>query len=445
MARYFRVPFADSGDKTTLPDETSTSIISYATGYSQDYQRNPATDPLARRPERNFFNQLIFDITDTLKNLYETGTVPFITSAMNNGSPFSYPIGARVILSNRIYENTTANNTGTPPAAGWLLVDVGALDARFLNENNNLSDLPSFSTARTNLSVSSTSEADARYLLEANNLSDLTNAATARTNLSVSSTSEADARYLLEANNLSDLTNAATARTNLSVSSTSEADARYITPSEFGLGGFSSNITDLNLPADSAQTQFNVYTSASLNIPRAGTGTVITVTRSTTSSSVRKFQISFDSTRAFFRTLTGTTWNNWLSLSVDDRNLAELTNTATARTNLGLGTAAVLDEGVDPGDLMGVGAFGLGDLSPNLTDLNLPLSDRATRFNSYTGPAANAPTTASGLVLTVVRGLSPSSSPAKAQVALDNSNTMYFRTLVANVWQEWRRVTSSAV
>ena len=67
MARYFRVPFADSGDKTTLPDETATSIISYATGYSQDYQRNPATDPLARRPERNFFNQLIFDITDTLK------------------------------------------------------------------------------------------------------------------------------------------------------------------------------------------------------------------------------------------------------------------------------------------------------------------------------------------------------------------------------------------
>ncbi len=183
MARYFRVPFADSGDKTTLPDETSTSIISYATGYSQDYQRNPATDPLARRPERNFFNQLIFDITDTLKNLYETGTVPFITSAMNNGSPFSYPIGARVILSNRIYENTSANNTGTPPAAGWLLVDVVGMDARYLNESNNLSDLPNTSTARTNLSVRSNSESDARYLIESNNLSDLTNTDSAINNL----------------------------------------------------------------------------------------------------------------------------------------------------------------------------------------------------------------------------------------------------------------------
>ena len=86
MARYFRLPFANSGDKDPLPDETVNSLVSYATGYSQDYQRNPASDPLARRMERNFFNQLMFDVTDTLKDLYETGTVPFITSTDNNGS-----------------------------------------------------------------------------------------------------------------------------------------------------------------------------------------------------------------------------------------------------------------------------------------------------------------------------------------------------------------------
>ena len=236
MARYFRLPFADSGDKDPLPDETANSLVSYATGYSQDYQRNPSSDPLARRMERNFFNQLLFDVTDTLKNLYETGTVPFITSAMNNGSPFSYPLGARVILSNRIYENTTANNTTTPPAAGWVLVDVVGMDDRYLLESNNLSDLTNDDTARTNLSVYSRAETftrteqDARYLLEANNLSDLNSAATARTNLglgtaatvntgtgsnNVLTTGQADLRYLQESFNLSDLSSLSTARNNL--------------------------------------------------------------------------------------------------------------------------------------------------------------------------------------------------------------------------------------
>ncbi len=250
MARYFRLPFADSGDKDPLPDETANSLVSYATGYSQDYQRNPASDPLARRMERNFFNQLLFDVTDTLKNLYETGTVPFITSAMNNGSPFSYPLGARVILSNRIYENTTANNTTTPPAAGWVLVDVVGMDARYLLESNNLSDLTNDDTARNNLSVYSRAETftrteqDARYLLESNNLSDLTSAAAARTNIGVSSTTEGDARYLLESNNLSDLTNAATARTNL------QLNANYVQGAESLNGRITTNIDSFDLSGE---------------------------------------------------------------------------------------------------------------------------------------------------------------------------------------------------
>ena len=273
MARYFRLPFADSGDKDTLPDETATSIVSYATGYTQDYQRNPATDPLARRPERNFFNQLQFDITDTLKELYENGTVPFITSADNNGSAFSYGIGARVFLSNRIYENTTANNTGTPPAAGWVLVDVVGMDARYLLESNNLSDLTNASNARTNLSVSSTSEADARYLLESNNLSDLTNAATARTNLglgtaatvntgtgssNVPTTGQSDLRYLQESLNLSDLSSLSTARINLSVYSRAESDSRYVELNDFDNVSDLGSGTTFNLSEDITNFMFVV-------------------------------------------------------------------------------------------------------------------------------------------------------------------------------------------
>lgn len=60
------------------------------------------------------------------------------------------------------------------------------------------------------------------------NLGDVANAATARSNLSVYSTTEVDSAVnakLAKASNLSDLASASTARTNLGVYSTSEVDA----------------------------------------------------------------------------------------------------------------------------------------------------------------------------------------------------------------------------
>ena len=167
MARYFRFPFASQGDKVVFPDTSQADgSLSYNQGYGPDYQRNPATDSQARRPDRSRFNQLLFDVTSTLQLYYQEAYPPFITADNNGGAAFEYPIYARVRFDSgsgdRIYESLKNNNTSLPTVtADWRLADFTGLDARYLQQ----------------------AAADARYLLESNNLSDLTNTNTARINL----------------------------------------------------------------------------------------------------------------------------------------------------------------------------------------------------------------------------------------------------------------------
>ena len=137
MARYFRFPWANAGDRATIPDDTqSDGAVSYNQGYGPDYQRNPATDPSARRIERQMYNQAFFDITSTLQQYYQNGVPEFITSANNGGTAFSYRIYARVRYNpgggERIYESTVANNANLPTVTtAWRLVDFSGLDNRY--------------------------------------------------------------------------------------------------------------------------------------------------------------------------------------------------------------------------------------------------------------------------------------------------------------------------
>lgn len=98
----------------------------------------------------------------------------------------------------------------------WSFNVIGVADK--LDRNNNLSELSSKSTARTNLEVLSESQSNARYLQKANNLSEISDVDEARSNLNVYSKTESDnisGLKLSKSANLEDVEDPNQSRTNI--------------------------------------------------------------------------------------------------------------------------------------------------------------------------------------------------------------------------------------
>ena len=119
MTSLIKVPFASSGDKTAVPDTDAGGSVNMTQGYGQAYSLDPATDPSAKRIEREKMNWLFNLITSALKEIQAGGITPFITSADNGGVPYSYGKGATIILGGVVYQSLADSNTTTPPGAQW--------------------------------------------------------------------------------------------------------------------------------------------------------------------------------------------------------------------------------------------------------------------------------------------------------------------------------------
>lgn len=122
---YYTTAFANLGDQTTVPVAgTELGTVNFTYGYGSNYSASIQTNPDALTVDRQGFNYLLNTLTANWQQLYQSGVVPFITTAMNGGSPYSYALNALCQASDgTVWFNTQAANTAAPGTSGskWSL------------------------------------------------------------------------------------------------------------------------------------------------------------------------------------------------------------------------------------------------------------------------------------------------------------------------------------
>ncbi|URG50637.1 tail fiber protein [Pectobacterium quasiaquaticum] len=119
--KFFRVPFAQSGDRQTVPDALQSSgVVSFPSGWGGDYAKDPTVDANAKPVEREAMNAILYAITNAVRQYQVFGFPEYITPADNNGSVFAYSSGAVVryrqsaALAFKSYVSVDDNNTSVP-------------------------------------------------------------------------------------------------------------------------------------------------------------------------------------------------------------------------------------------------------------------------------------------------------------------------------------------
>lgn len=143
MTTLIKVPFAQSGDKTAVPITDPAGGVNWTQGYGSAYAKDPATDPSAKRIERELMNGLFNQISTAVSEIQTGGFSPYISAADNGGSPVAYPLGACVMFNNIPWQNLKANNTGEPSIANsWVAMGGPMIGEIFYWTNGNLPVYP---------------------------------------------------------------------------------------------------------------------------------------------------------------------------------------------------------------------------------------------------------------------------------------------------------------
>lgn len=110
--RYFKTPFAESGDRVEVPDASVGGAVGFDTGFGSDYEL-PQGSVNKKRIERDKYNGLHHSITKNLKQWQEHLYPTWIEDA-GAGTPFSYPVGMIVNHAGKNWVSNDATNTEEP-------------------------------------------------------------------------------------------------------------------------------------------------------------------------------------------------------------------------------------------------------------------------------------------------------------------------------------------
>lgn len=122
-SKFFRYPFADTGIKTTVPNDPQLDgSVSYNKGWTEDYTINPADDPAGKDFPLEQNNQLLYDVTLSLQQYQTWGTPDFITTTDNGGVLYPYSKYARTLFDDgvngpQVFESLEAANDIEPGEA----------------------------------------------------------------------------------------------------------------------------------------------------------------------------------------------------------------------------------------------------------------------------------------------------------------------------------------
>ncbi|MBC3211362.1 Ig-like domain-containing protein [Serratia fonticola] len=115
MTKFFKVPFAENGDKQSIPDaSTADGYVSFNEGWGGDYERDLKSDPNAKPVGRKEMNGVLNAITAAIRQYQTTGFPEFITAADNGGTAYPYSAGTVVQYAGKLYVSLIANNTSVP-------------------------------------------------------------------------------------------------------------------------------------------------------------------------------------------------------------------------------------------------------------------------------------------------------------------------------------------